>query len=71
MKKIICALLAVMAIGVCFAGCGEAHDDGICDNCKSPLAVSANDEGTKELCAACWINELKDAASDVLNGGNE
>ncbi len=65
MKKILCVLMAVLAIG-CFAGCDlfVNHDDGKCDNCKTEGGilnpVTQNDEGDKELCAECWLDELEE-----------
>ena len=61
MKKILCALAAVLALG-CFAGCVN-HDDGKCDECGTEGGlinkVTQNKEGDLELCAECWVKELE------------
>ncbi len=70
MKKLLCALLAVVAVG-CFAGCVD-HDDGKCDECGTSGGllnpVVQNEEGDKELCAKCWAEELGEDWEDVLLG---
>ncbi len=66
MKKILCVLMAVLAIG-CFAGCVD-HNDDVCDKCDSKILVTQNEKGDKELCAECWAKEVGDALDDAING---
>ncbi|MBQ9728092.1 MAG: hypothetical protein IJV85_00685 [Clostridia bacterium] len=49
-KKILCVLLAVSAVG-CLGGCFVDHNDGVCDvkDCKRTLGVIRYDED-HELC---------------------
>ena len=58
MKKIVFALLAVMALG-CFAGCVD-HNDGVCDvkDCDVTFGVIRYQED-KELCPL-HLEELKE-----------
>ncbi len=56
MKKILCTLMAVLAIGCCFAGCVD-HDDGKCDECEAKGAFQVEDQGDDELCGKCWIKK--------------
>ncbi len=61
MKKILCALLAIAAIG-CFAGCVD-HNDGVCDKCNKTIGVIRYDAET-ELCP-------EHAAEELINGSSE
>ncbi len=56
MKKLLCALMAVMAV-FCMAGCVD-HNDGVCDNkdCDATLTVIRYNEKT-ELCLKHAIEE--------------
>ncbi len=56
MKKILCTIMAVFAIGCCFAGCVD-HNDGVCDKCESTTLVTQNEKKDKELCLECWAKE--------------
>ncbi len=53
MKKLLCVLLAAMAITTCFAGC----TDGKCDRCETTEYVKAytiaDQKEKKEFCGRC------------------
>ncbi len=59
MKKILCALIAVTAMGFCLAGCFVNHNDGKCDECKSTLGVVRYNEET-ELCPTHAAEKFRD-----------
>ncbi len=66
MKKLICALLAIMAIG-CFAGCVD-HNDGKCDECDTNggmLNPVLHYEGD-ELCATCADKKFTEAELEAM-----
>ncbi len=56
MKKLVCTLLAILAVGCCFAGCTN-HDDDKCDNCgkKETVAnpVETWKDAKEEICFDC------------------
>lgn len=64
MKKIICVLMAVMALG-CFAGCVD-HNDGVCDECGTNKGVIQYDEDN-ELCPACAAKKAIDKVNSAIN----
>ncbi len=66
MKKILCMLMAVLAIG-CLAGCTmfKDHDDGVCDKCDKETNILQGVavvqwEKNKELCWECADEEYTD-----------
>ncbi len=61
MKKILCALIAIMAFG-CLAGCVN-HNDGVCDKCKNTIGVIRYDEDT-ELCPTHAKEKLLEEIAD-------
>ncbi len=71
MKKILCTLLAVLAIGCCFAGCVN-HNDGKCDECKTEGGlfnpVTRNEEENEEYCTACWVKKYGEEWEEKLFG---
>ncbi len=67
MKKILCVLMAVLALG-CFAGCVD-HDDEKCDKCKKETALLnpvIRWEDDKELCVQCAKKEYGDEEYNKL-----
>ncbi len=59
MKKLLCALLAVVAVG-CFAGCVD-HDDDVCDKCDKEETfvnpVETWKDAKEELCYECAVEK--------------
>ncbi len=78
MKKIFCTLLAVLAIGCCFAGCVN-HDDDKCDECGkketflNPVETWVDEK--EELCSQCALKkyeaELGDAIKDAIENAKK
>ncbi len=64
MKKILCLVMAIAAIG-CFAACTN-HNDGVCDKCDTTIGVIRYDEKT-ELCPTHAAEELKKEIEKDLN----
>ncbi|MBQ7368128.1 MAG: hypothetical protein IJW60_00270 [Clostridia bacterium] len=50
-KMFLVSVMAMTAVLCCFAGCGEPHDDGVCDHkeCDKKITVVQYEEDV-ELC---------------------
>ena len=65
MKTIVVSMLAMIAALSTFAGCGEPHDDGICDHQKCDAALTVvRYEKEVEL---CLIHAIEKYGEEFVN----
>ena len=59
------SVLAMVAALCTFAGCGEPHDDGICDHkeCDTKLTVVQYEKDVE----LCWAHAIEKYGEDFVN----
>ena len=64
-KTIVAALLATLAASFCLVGCGEPHDDGVCDHkeCDAALTVVRYEKDVE----LCLIHAIEKYGEDFVN----